>query len=305
MKTAHLIAGLTVCAVLASAHAKAATPANPVSPVQGADPRLRTVAFSPDAVVDVPVRRGQITQIVLGDDELVVGTPMSGKGANCADETHTWCIAQQGRDLFVKPKTGASSNNLIVITDRRRHVFALHPVEGGNVALMRLTVSAPAPVPTLPRLAAAPTYTIPVPTAKELIEARWQVKPAVRNADYSVATGKDSEDIVPVMVFDDGTQTYFSFPNNRPLPAIFQTAPDGSEEMVNARMDADDLLVADRVGRRFLLRLGESVVSIINEAFDLDGVAPTRGTTVPGVSRVLKAAATASTAGTVQARQTP
>ena len=305
MKIARLIAGLTVCAVLASAHAKPPTPANPADSVKGADPRLRTVAFSPDAVVDVPVRRGQITQIVLGDDELIVGTPMSGKGANCADETHTWCIAQQGRDLFVKPKTGASSNNLIVITDRRRHVFALHPVDGGGVALMRLTVSAPAPVSTLPRLAAAPMYTVPVPTAKELIEARWQVKPAVRNADYSVATGKGSEDIVPVMVFDDGTQTYFSFPNNRPLPAIFQTAPDGSEEMVNARMDADDLLVADRVGRRFLLRLGESVVSIINEAFDLDGVAPTRGTTVPGVSRVLKASATASTAGSVQARQTP
>ena len=155
---------------------------------------------------------------------------------------------------------------------------------------MRLTVSAPAPVPTLPRLAIAPTYTVPVPTAKELIEARSQVKPAVRNADYSVATGKGSEDIVPVMVFDDGTQTYFSFPNNRPIPTVFQIAPDGSEEMVNARMDPDDLLVADRVGRRFVLRLGESVAAIINDAFDLDGVPPRDGTTVPGVARVVKAA---------------
>jgi type IV secretion system protein VirB9 len=126
------------------------------------------------------------------------------------------------------------------------------------------------------------------------------VKPAVRNSEYSVAVGKNSEDIVPVMVFDDGTQTYFSFPNNRPLPAIFQTSPDGGEEMVNARMGSDDLLVADRVGRRFVLRLGESVVSIINEAFDLDGVAPVGGTTVPGVSRVLKAAVEA----TPTARQT-
>ena len=71
MKTAQLIAGLTVCAVLASVQAKAATPANLANSV---DPRLRTVAFSPDAVVDVPVRRGQITQVVLGDDELIVGT---------------------------------------------------------------------------------------------------------------------------------------------------------------------------------------------------------------------------------------
>ena len=257
------------------------------------DPRLRTVVFAAEMVVDVPVRRGQITQIVLGDDEQLVGLPISGKGSNCADETHTWCIATQGRDLFVKPKTGATSTNLIVVTDRRRHAFLLQPVEGAGLTLMRLTVAAPVLAQPVPRpiptaLPLAPSLTLP--TAKELIEARWQAKPLVRNTAYSVATGKDSEDIVPVMVFDDGTQTYFSFPNNRPIPTVFQIAPDGSEEMVNARMDPDDLLVADRVGRRFVLRLGESVAAIINEAFDLDGVPPKDGTTVPGVARVVKAA---------------
>ena len=247
------------------------------------DPRLLTVVFAPNAVIDVPVRRGQITQIVLGDDEQVVGLPISGKGSNCSEATHTWCIARQGRDLFVKPKSGATPTNLIVVTDRR-HAFLLHPVEGAGLTLMRLTVAAPR-VP-IPDIVASP---IPAPpTAKELIAARWQAQPLVRNAAYSVATGKDSDDIVPVLVFDDGTQTYFSFPNNRPIPALFQIAPDGSEEMVNARMDSEDLLVADRVGRRFVLRLGESVAAIINEAFDLDGVPPKDGTTVPGVARVVK-----------------
>jgi type IV secretion system protein VirB9 len=247
------------------------------------DPRLRTVQFDAGTVVDVPVRRGQITQIVLGDDEQIVGIPISGKGSNCSSEAHTWCVGKQGRDLFVKPKTGATSMNLIVVTDRRRHAFLLHPVEGSGLTLMRLTVAAPV-VPRLIAVAASPV----LPTARELIDARWQVKPLVRNSAYSVATGKDSEDIVPVMVFDDGTQTYFSFPNNRPIPTVFQIAPDGSEEMVNARMDTDDLLVADRVGRRFVLRLGQSVAAIINDAFDLDGVPPKDGTTVPGVARVVK-----------------
>ena len=103
--------------------------------------------------------------------------------------------------------------------------------------------------------------------------------------------GKVSEDLLPVMVFEDGPPTSFSFANNRPSPTVFQIAPDGSEEMVNARMAPDDLLVADRVGRRFVLRLGESVAAIINDAFDLDGVPPKDGTTVPGVARVVKAAA--------------
>ena len=277
----HRLNGL----VMLGAMVAASVNAQPVAATQraAADPRLRTVVFAADSVVDVPVRRGQITQIVLGDDEQIVGVPVSGKGANCADETHTWCVAKHGRDLFVKPKTGATSTNLIVVTDRRRHAFLLHPVESAGLALMRLTVAAPmVPRPVL--VASAP----PLPTAKELIDGRWQAKPAVRNGAYSVATGKDSDDIVPVMVFDDGTQTYFSFPNNRPIPTVFQIAPDGSEEMVNARMDADDLLVADRVGRRFILRLGQSVAAIINDAFDLDGVPPKDGTTVLGVARVVK-----------------
>ena len=278
---AVLGAALFAPALLMSATAQPIQPGQRTTP----DPRLRTVLFAADMVVDVPVRRGQITQIVLGDDEQIVGIPISGKGSNCSDETHTWCIAKQGRDLFVKPKSGATSTNLIVVTDRRRHAFLLHPVEGAGLTLMRLTVAAP----MLPRpifVAASPV----LPTARELIDERWQAKPLVRNSAYSVATGKDSEDIVPVMVFDDGTQTYFSFPNNRPIPTVFQIAPDGSEEMVNARMDPDDLLVADRVGRRFVLRLGESVAAIINDAFDLDGVPPKDGTTVPGVARVVKAA---------------
>ncbi len=279
-RLAGLLAAPVAVLLVAGAHAQAL----PGAAHGGPDARLRTVGYAADRVVDVPVRRGQITQIVLGDDEQIVGPPLSGKGANCADETHTWCIAKQGRDLFVKPRTGATSTNLIVVTDRRRHAFMLHPVEGAGLSLIRLTVAAPA---ALSQVQVAPAA--PVPTARELIEGRWQAKPTVRNSAYSVATGKDSEDIVPVMVFDDGTQTYFSFPNNRPIPAVFQIAPDGSEEMVNARMDPDDLLVADRVGRRFVLRLGESVAAIINEAFDLDGVPPKNGTTVPGVARVVLA----------------
>lgn len=155
----------------------------------------------------------------------------------------------------------------------------------------------PAPLPVLlARSAPLVLLAPPAMSAKELIENRMRAEPQVRNTNYSVAVGPSSEDIVPVMVFDDGTQTYFSFPNNRPVPTVFQTAPDQSEEMVNVRMQ-DDKLVADRVARRFVLRLGESVIAIINEDFDLDGVPPVNGTTTPGVARVLRASATTNVQG--------
>lgn len=252
------------------------------------DPRVRYVTYSADAVVFVPVRRGMVTHIVLHEDEVIVNQPAMGKGADCARETDTWCVVASGRDIFIKPKTGATTNNMMLVSTRRRHAFEFKVLPEIDAAkpVMRLSMVLP---PPLPRPAPPIVLGPPPLTAEELIENRLSAEPQVRNTSYSVAVGQDSEDIVPVMVFDDGTQTYFSFPNNRPLPTIFQTAPDQSEEMVNVRME-DDKLVADRVARRFVLRLGQSVIAIINEDFDIDGVPPENGTTVPGVARTLRAA---------------
>ena len=108
------------------------------------------------------------------------------------------------------------------------------------------------------------------------------------NTNYSIAEGAGSADIVPALVFDDGRFTYFRFPGNREVPAVFHVLGDGSETLVNARME-DDLLVVDRVSRRLMLRAGSAVVGVWNEAFDLDGVPPGDGTTVPGVQRIVKA----------------
>ena len=75
------------------------------------------------------------------------------------------------------------------------------------------------------------------------------------------------------------------------MPAVFHVLGDGSETLVNARME-DDLLVVDRVSRKLMLRAGSAVVGLWNEAFDLEGKPPGDGTTVPGVQRVLKADST-------------
>ena len=88
------------------------------------DPRIRTVVYSPDSVVTVPVRRGMVTQIVLADDETVTTQPAMGKGADCARETDTWCVVASGQDVFIKPKTGATTNNMVLVSTRgRRYAF--------------------------------------------------------------------------------------------------------------------------------------------------------------------------------------
>ena len=263
------------------------------------DPRLREVTYNPAAVVTVPVKRGTVTLVVLGKDEAITEVA-SGLGADCTRPEAAWCVAAQpgGRTLFVKPKTSASvGNNLAVVTDRRIHTFRFVLLADNDLRppVYRLVVSVPATpravhaaaLPHLP-LPNLPLMSLPQPIPPEQVVAeRLQAKPQVINTQYSLAEGTKSDDIVPTLVFDDGRFTYLRFPGNREVPAVFDVLGDGSETLVNARME-DDLLVVDRVTRRLMLRAGNAVVGLWNEAFDLEGAPPEQGTTVPGVQRVLK-----------------
>jgi type IV secretion system protein VirB9 len=265
------------------------------------DPRLREVVYDARAVVTVPVKRGVVTLVVL-DPEESIAEVAAGLGGDCSKADAAWCIAAQpgGRHLFVKPKsTAGAANTLAVVTDRRTHSFRFVVLADGDprAPVYRLVVKSPKPtvvartalrdglaLQALPLLPPAP----PPPSPQQVIAERLQAKAQVLNTSYSIAEGKGSEDIVPAMVFDDGRFTYFRFPGNREVPAVFHVLGDGSETLVNARME-DDLLVVDRVSRRLMLRAGSAVVGVWNESFDLDGVPPGGGTTVPGVQRALKA----------------
>lgn len=264
-----------------------------------ADPRLREVVYDPRAVVTVPVKRGVVTLVVLDADESITEVA-AGLGGDCAKAESAWCVAAQpgGRNFFVKAKSSASAaNNLAVVTDRRTHAFRFVVLADGDPKppVYRLLVKAPARVAPATRLALrdmAPLVALPVVPSpsppQQVVAERLQAKPQVMSTQYSVAEGAGSQDIVPTLVFDDGRFTYLRFPGNREIPAVFHVLGDGSETLVNARME-DDLLVVDRVSRRLMLRAGSAVVGLWNEAFDLDGKPPGDGTTVPGVQRVLRA----------------
>ncbi len=275
---------------------KSAKPSSVVAKPTAPATRVLQITTNGDAVIDLPVQPGQLTHLVLPAGESFTLPPATGQGARCDDETHLWCIAAQGRDLFIKAKPGATSNNLIVVTERHRYAFDLRAVPRG--ALMRLSLMAPDSSAPGVRDSLAPRGTddavpqmlrvaTPPPDPQQLLADRMSALPMPRNTQYSMAVGKSSEDITPSLVFDDGRFTYLRFAGNRPLPAIFQNGPDGGEETVNVRMGEDDLLVTDRVARRLVLRLGQAVVVVVNDAFDIEGQGPQDGTTVPGVSRTL------------------
>ena len=275
----------------------------PAALAQAADPRLREVVYDPQAIVTVPVRRGVVTHLVLGADEAITELG-SGLGADCSKPEAPWCIAAQpgGRNIFIKPKSSAGApNNLAVVTDRRTHAFRLVVLPDGDTkpAVYRLVVRAPIQrpasaaavrpaMPALPRPVVAIPEPPPAPSAQEMVAERLKAGPQLLNAEYSIAEGSASADVVPTLIFDDGRFTYLRFPGNREVPAVFQVLGDGSEAVVNVRME-DDLLVVDRVARRLMLRAGTAVVGVWNEAFDIDGAPPVDATTVPGVRRTVRA----------------
>lgn len=283
----------TLLALVASSlQAVAAT-----SPRDVHDARLRTVTYDPQAVVTVPVKRGVVTLIALDVDETITDVA-AGLGGDCTKTESAWCIAAQpgGHNVFVKPKSLANApNNLVVVTDRRTHAFKFVVLADADPhpPVFRLQVSAPARrVPAAqavtPRLPLLPPLEVaPLPRPEELVSKRLQAKPQVMNTQYSMAQGRASDDIVPTLVFDDGRFTYLRFPGNRELPAVFHVRGDGGETLVNARME-DDILVVGRVSRRLMLRAGNAVVGLWNDAFDPDGVPPDEGATVPGIQRALR-----------------
>jgi type IV secretion system protein VirB9 len=273
-----------------------ATPAQP-----SADPRLKEVWYDPQAVVTVPVKRGVVSHLVLDEAEAITDVG-SGLGADCSKADANWCIAAQpgGRHIFVKPKSTANGpNNLAVVTDKRTHSFRFIVLPEGDARqpVYRLSIKAPVirtvspahkPMALMtPALIEPPLPELPAPSPAELVAERLAAAPQIVNSNYAMAEGKNSADISPTLVFDDGRFTYLRFPNNREVPAVFHVLGDGSETVVNARMEGD-LLVVDRVSRRLMLRSGSAVAGIWNEAFDIDGVPPSDGTTVAGVRRVLK-----------------
>jgi type IV secretion system protein VirB9 len=279
-------------------------------PTDKNDPRLREVFYDANTVVTVPVKRGMVTLVEFDKGEVITEVAV-GQGGDCSKPDAAWCVAAQpgGRHLYVKAKSAADApNNLAVITDRRSHTLRFVVLSDGDrqTPVYRLAIRSPKPGAAphslaqkeLAALASLPPIP-PPPTSQQIVAERLAAKPTVLNTQYALAEGTGSAYIVPTLVYDDGRFTYLRFPGNREVPAVFHVLGDGSETLVNARME-DDTLVVDRVSRRLMLRAGSAVVGIWNVAFDLEGSPAKGSTTVPGVQRVLKPEASifsSSTAG--------
>lgn len=239
-----------------------------------ADARIRSVDYVPDKVITVPVSTGVVTRVVLEHGEKIIAAA-TGVPSKCDSDVHQWCVVADAdaNEVWIKPKAGARHNNLELKTDRRDYSFDLVV---GTTTTYRVALRYPTvDQPNQPH----------IPTNQELVAAKLaQAEPEPKNLHYSLESNRRGADITPKAVFDDGNFTYFKFPGNGEVPTIFVIGSDGKEARTNYSMSGD-YVVVQRLGRKFVLRLGKSVVSVWNESFDTTATTPAGGTTVPGVTR--------------------
>ncbi|WP_342706066.1 TrbG/VirB9 family P-type conjugative transfer protein [Burkholderia arboris] len=240
------------------------------------DSRVRQIAYAADAVVRIQAQRGFATHIALNPHEQIqVVAP--------GDRDGWQVVANKGdHDVYLKPQLAAHNSNLEIRTDKRSYSFDLVvlPLKskfGNGDEMYRVTFVYPDEVKVQTHA-----------EADAALVAQRLVEPSeVRNTRYSMQVMPHSDDIAPTAAWDDGRFTRICIPSNRRIPAVFRVADDGTESVVDKHMEGDAIVIHE-LAKRFVLRLGDEVVGIWNDAYDMDGVPPRDGTTVSGVKRVLR-----------------
>lgn len=236
MKRALLVALLLTCADPCLA---AQTPQPGVR-----DARIRTLAYDADQVVELKAVFDYQVMLEFAPDERIENVSI-GDGLG-------WQITPNKRAnlLFIKPITAVAATNMTVVTDQRRYVF-------------RLTAATPAGLK-----ADAITYVVrfiyPAQDIQKPAAARpAEIEPVRKNIAYTYLGEREA---LPALVFDDGNFTYFRWPQAAETPAIFLLNNDGAESLVNYTV-RNGYFIVEQVARRFVLRNGQAVTTLINDAW--------------------------------------
>ncbi|KTW09905.1 hypothetical protein NS258_14185 [Sphingomonas sanguinis] len=189
---------------------------------QPSDPRIQIMIYNPGQVVTLSVAQGYATVVELLPEERV-DTVVVGNSAG-------WQVtaSRAGDRIVVKPLGGATTTDLIVITDVHRYAFLLQPGEGGMAS------------PFLIRFTALGEPNSPATAAR-----------AERTFRLSGDKG-----LCPLEMSSDGQRTSIRWKPDVPFPAIFAEDARGREALINGRM-VDGVYVIEGMARRYVFRLGK------------------------------------------------
>lgn len=199
-----------------------------VRPTPGAgDPRIQTVDYDANQVIQISAAPGYQVTLHFGADEVIENVAVGDSTA--------WQVSanRSGGHLYVKPLQGVATN-MTVVTNVRIYAFDLVPLPG----------------PT-PDMAYTVRFNYPsAGTAQQTASAELIVEGRYR------LSGEQS--LRPSRISDDGQHTYIEFPREAAIPAVYAVDERGNESLVNGMM-RDDLYVIDAVVPRLIFRIDQHV----------------------------------------------
>ncbi|HTP25595.1 MAG TPA: TrbG/VirB9 family P-type conjugative transfer protein [Anaeromyxobacteraceae bacterium] len=235
----------------------------------GRDRRIRYLVYDAEGVVAIVGVIGIATHIVLEPGEKYL-THAFGDGK-------AWDLRTKDHHLFVKPVATQADSNLTVVTDRRSYHFELRlETDPKAVPTFEVVFEYPESKARLSRERAA----------QRAVEEGLAKRSHAVNLEYTMSGDLD---LAPANAWDDREFTYFKFPGNRDIPAIYLVDAEGAESIVDRHTtgSANDIVAVHRVAPRWVLRLGTRALAIWNGAFDATGRHNATGTISPDVKRVL------------------
>ena len=192
------------------------------------DNRVRVATYQDGQVYRLKVSLTHVTTVEFGQGETIRSI--------IAGDTEGFQLdgVPGGRAFAVKPSARGVHTNITVYTNRRSYYFNV--TESGS--------------PTF--------YVVQFRYPDENRRPTNAVAQRAPNYNYAAS---DRTNFTPSSVWDDGTFTFFRFPRNAPVPAIFQHN-NGRERTVNSTQVEDGVLRVSGVGREWVLRLGDEIVCI-------------------------------------------
>lgn len=260
---AQLLAAALGACLAAQAPAETIPPRGPV------DARVRVVTYHPDDVVKLHGHVGYQIHIQWAPGEELVNLGAGDVGG--------FDVGTEKNHFFIKPKQERVSTNFTVLTTRRTYHFDYR------------VSKAPANPKNAEELVYSLRFLYPEDDAKQAmadverqrVEARLTATRPPTNTDYAYC---GAAALKPISASDDGRQTRLKFSARGDFPAIFVKNDDQSESLLNFNVEGDEVVI-HKVARRLVLRRGQLVGCVVNQAFDGGSDAPKSHATAPGVRR--------------------
>lgn len=230
------------------------------------DCHIQYAVYNANEVYHIRGKVGAASWIQLGPDERLVGdSAFLGMG-----DKQAWNMGIKGNNIVFKPTAKLPDTNLLIQTNKRSYAFSL--------SLKPFKKQKPTYILRFhyPDSAEAKNRAMAEKQAKALdkLYRAGALKNAVHNQNY---WAYGSKNLTPTAAYDNGRFTYLSFDNGKELPLIYKVMDDGSEALLNTHME-NEVVVIHETAKKFILRLGKSVLAIENRGFNEQGTFNRTGT---------------------------